>query len=94
MAGNPIALSYGAPTNMKYRTPLPALMMAVLFVPLTVIVLVTGDHVTGGLRLAVCFNTKSAAFVVQAMTTFGKLATICKLGEVMLAVRLLGWVRV
>ena len=73
-------------------TPLLALMVTVLFVPLTVIALVTGDQWTGGMRPAVWFNTKAVAFVVQAMTMFGKLAAIRKLGEVMLAVRAAGWV--
>ena len=68
-------------------------MVTVLFVPLTVMLLVTGDHVTGGVRLAVWFNTKSVAFVVQEMTMFGKLTKMCTPGAVMLAVRFPGWVR-
>ena len=83
-------ICYGAAINSKYWIPLLASMRTVLFGPLTVMPLVTGDHVTGGVRLPVCIKTYSVAFVVQETTMFGMLAKICTLGEVMLATRLAG----
>ncbi len=65
-------------------------MTIVLFVPLTMTPLVTGDHVTGGARLAVWFNTRLPAFVGHEITIPCELATICKPGGMMSAAKFCG----
>lgn len=82
---------YGVEIKLK-NCPLLAstLMLTMLFDPLTVIPLVTGDHMTGGVRLAVWFRTKTVAFVGQETKMVEKLANICTPGAMMLAVRLVG----